>query len=934
MGLEGFIQSGFANPELYEQMYAKYLEDPGSVHSSWRFVFENFEKEPEAPMLPSPVPIPQKVPEQPLPRPQADAMPDIRIYNLIHAYRVHGHLLAKINPIQAKEHPEPDELKLANLGFYESELSMEFPTCGITNEEFLPLRDIITILREIYCSNIGIEYKDRHSPELEHWLQSRIEPSRCQIELSINEKQMILQHLNKSGLFEWFLQTKYVGQKRFSLEGGETLIPIFASIIEKGSQLGMNEFVVGMAHRGRLNVLCNILNKSYENIFSEFEDYYIPEALEGSGDVKYHKGFSSEITSASGEKIKIFLCPNPSHLESVCPVVEGKVRARQTKYNDAELREKYVPILVHGDAALTGQGVVYETMQMSQLRGYETGGTIHIVINNQIGFTTIPEDARSTHYCTDIAKTFGAPVFHVNAENPEACIYATNLAIELRQKFHCDVFIDLNCYRKYGHNEGDEPVFTQPLEYAQIRSKKSIREIYRDQLLHEGVLEKYLAEELEEEFKKGLKEALKKVKEIEPRPHPEEQTDSKEEDLFKKVDSSVPAKTLKDCAKAISKIPSDFNPHKKLKQLIKSREAMIVEGQPIDWGMAELMAYATLLQEGTHIRISGQDSCRGTFSHRHAVWMDQKEEREYYPLKHISANQGHFDIYNSLLSEYAVLGYEYGFSVSYRDALVIWEAQFGDFSNGAQIIIDQYLAPGEQKWGQHSNLVLYLPHGYEGQGPEHSSARMERYLVLCGEDNMTLVNPTTPAQMFHLIRRHMLIPSQVPLIVFTPKGLLRHPECTSDVDELAHGRFEEVLDDPNPPRKTTRLAICSGRIYYDLIEERKKRKADDIAFIRIEQLYPLHTDRLREIIGNYPNIEEFLWVQEEPSNMGAWHQLRPQINRLLPQNKRLLYVGRNRSASPATGSHRRHEQQHAAILKGVFPGGEKLDVNVNLMQRV
>ncbi len=750
MGLEGFIQSGYANARLYEQMYAKYLEDPASVDPSWRVTFENLDKEPEAPTLPSPTPIPQIIGEKEPVRRQAasEAMPELRVYNLIQAYRAHGHLMAKISPIQAKEREEPNELKLSYLGFLESELPEKFPTLGLTKEVFLPLRDIISILKEIYCSDIGIEYMDSPSAELKDWLQRQIEPTRCRVQLSIDQKQMILQHLNKSGLFEWFLQTKYVGQKRFSLEGGETLIPIFAAIIEKGSHLGMREFALGMAHRGRLNVLCNILDKSYSDIFSEFEDFYLPEGMEGSGDVKYHKGFFSEILSASGQRVSITLAPNPSHLESVCPVVEGQVRAWQVKHGDDRLQEKYVPILVHGDAALSGQGVVYETLQMSKLRGYETGGTIHIVINNQIGFTTIPSDGRSTHYCTDIAKTFGCPVFHVNAENPEACIFATNLAVELKQKFHCDVFIDLNCYRKYGHNEGDEPAFTQPLEYALIRNKKSIREIYRDQLFQEGVLEKYMAEELEEEFKRGLKQALKKVKDIEPSAHPLQKKDKKGEDLFVKATTGVSRKTLELCAKAISKIPENFNLHKKLKQLLANRFAMIAENKPIDWGMAELMAYGTLLEEGHHVRISGQDSCRGTFSHRHAVWMDQKEEREYFPLQHISDKQGRFDIYNSPLSEFGVMGFEYGYSVGYRNALVIWEAQFGDFSNGAQTIIDQYLAPGEQKWGQQSNLVLYLPHGYEGQGPEHSSARMERYLTLCGEENMILVSPRRPLRCF------------------------------------------------------------------------------------------------------------------------------------------------------------------------------------------
>lgn len=930
MGLEGFIQSGFANTDLYERMYAQYLEDPSSVDSSWQLVFKDFEKEPTPPALPSPLPIPKGdsevlVSEEEPPPP----LKQIRIFNLIQAYRMHGHLLAKVNPVITHKIPIPLELRPDHLGFSENELTKKFPTCGIAVEEWLPLQDIIKILQEIYCGSIGVEYMDCRNPELERWLQKQVEPSRFKIQLSIDQKQMILQHLNKSSLFEWFLQTKYVGQKRFSLEGGETLIPIMAAILETGSNLGMEEFVIGMAHRGRLNVLCNILDKSYSTIFSEFEDHYVPESFEGSGDVKYHKGFTSEIETASGHQVKLFLSPNPSHLESVNPVVEGISRAKQRTEKDKK-REKVVPILVHGDAALSGQGVVYETMQMGRLRGYSTGGTIHVVINNQIGFTTIPEDARSTHYCTDIARAFDAPVFHVNAEDPEACIYATILAIEIRQRFHCDVFIDMYCYRKYGHNESDEPAFTQPLEYQAIRSKQSLREMYRDQLLHEGVLERYLAEQLEEEFKKGLQQALKKVKELTPQPLKQSENIGEKIDFFKPVKTAVSYKKLSSLTESIFHIPDDFVIHRKLKQLVDSRKAMVLEKKPIDWGMAETLAYATLLDEGTHIRISGQDCGRGTFSHRHAVWMDQEKEREYYPLK----NLGDFEIYNSHLSEMGVLGFEYGYSVSSNKDLIIWEAQFGDFSNGAQVIMDQYISTGEQKWGQNSNLVLFLPHGYEGQGPEHSSARMERFLTLSGEDNIVVVNPTLPAQMFHVLRRQILSDYKKPLVIFTPKGLLRLPECVSSIDDFSKGSFQEVLKDPDPPPKPTRCAICCGRIYYDLAAERKRRKADDIVLLRIEQLYPLNTDKIRDALSEYSDIKEFIWVQEEPSNMGAWNFIRHQLPRLLPAEAKLSYAGRDRSASPATGSYQRHQQQHMAILDAVFPGPEKIDVDVNLMQRV
>ena len=931
MGLDGFIQLGFANAELYEEMYAKFLADPSSVDPSWRLIFNQLEQEPVPPSLPTPKPLPPREVEMPpaehFPAVEHSSSKQIRVFNLIHAFRLHGHLLAQVNPVFASETPAPRELSLEALGFLDSELSELFPTCGLADEAELPLKDLIAILQEIYCGSIGVEYMDLQNPELETWLQEQVEPSRFKIKLSIDQKQMILQHLNKSGLFEWFLQTKYVGQKRFSLEGGETLIPIIATIIETGSQLGMEEFVLGMAHRGRLNVLCNIFDKTYSTIFSEFEDHYTPDSFEGSGDVKYHKGFTSEIETSSGQKVQLFLSPNPSHLESVSPVVEGHVRGKQRTEPD---QEKVVPILVHGDAALSGQGVVYETLQMGRLRGYSTGGTIHLVINNQIGFTTIPSDSRSTHYCTDIAKAFGAPVFHVNAEDPEACIYATNLAIEIRQRFHCDVFIDIICYRKYGHNESDEPAFTQPLEYQVIRGKKSIRELYRDQLLHEGVLERVLAEELEEEFKRGLQQALKKVKEIIQAPQEPLEIPKKRIDLFKPVKTGVPLKKLKMLTELISEIPEGLTLHRKLKQLVQNRRSMVLDDTPIDWGMAETLAYATLLEEGRHIRISGQDSCRGTFSHRHAVWMDQEQEREYYPLQRV----GDITIYNSPLSEMSVLGFEYGYTISRPDALVIWEAQFGDFSNGAQVIIDQYISTSEQKWGQKSSLVMLLPHGYEGQGPEHSSGRMERFLTLGGQDNLVIANPTLPAQMFHLLRRQMHWEASKPLVIFTPKGLLRLPECTSSVKDFTEGSFQEVLDDPNRPKEAKRLAICNGRIYFDLVAEREQRECDDLAIIRIEQLYPLHTDKLRDIIKSYGAVNECIWVQEEPSNMGAWNFVRHQLARLLPLDVKLSYAGRERSASPATGSFRRHDQQRKLIMQTVFPGPEKFDVNVNLMQKV
>jgi len=954
MSLDDFIFSGFIQPDLYDEMYQKFLQDPSQVDASWKDYFSRLNEGEEAPVSPSleepvvsrdsPFSILDEVKSHQLKalkhveRQPVKASDENRILNLIQAYRHHGHLMAKVNPIEAFEKPSPLALNLKYLGFSEDELDKAFPTCGLTEKEHLPLREIVKTLQEIYCGNIGVEYMGFISPEAEMWLQQHIEPSKFKIQLRIDQKQMILQHLNKSGLFEWFLQTKYVGQKRFSLEGGETLIPMVAAIIETGANLGIEQFVVGMAHRGRLNVLCNILDKSYSDIFSEFEDNYIPESFEGSGDVKYHKGFSSEILTTHGHRVQISITPNPSHLESVNPVVEGQVRSLQTQMDDLNDQNRAVPVLIHGDAAISGQGVVYETMQLSDLKGYSTGGSVHIVINNQIGFTTLPAEGRSTLYCTDIAKAFGAPVFHVNAEDPEGCIYATNLAVEMRQKFHCDVFIDLNCYRKYGHNEADEPAFTQPLEYQLIRQKKSIREIYRDDLIQQGILEKYLAEELEEEFKKGLKQALKGTKEL-IRSKPPVKIEKKKIDrkeLFKKTETDVSDSVLKKVAKTISQIPEGFTIHRKLKQIVKKREEMVTkngEDNPIDWGMAETLAYGTLLSEGTSVRISGQDSCRGTFSHRHAIWMDQKKERGYYPLKSLATDKTRFDIYNSPLSEYAVLGFEYGYTLCSPDSLVIWEAQFGDFFNGAQIIVDQYLSTGEQKWGQTSNIVLLLPHGYEGQGPEHSSGRIERFLTLCGDNNLTVANPTTPAQLFHLLRRQIKGEVKRPLIIFSPKALLRHPDCVSTLDGFTEGTFKEVLEDPAAPKSPKRMIFCSGKVYYDLITERERRKVKDVAIYRIEQLYPLNTGLIEELIASHDEVEEFQWVQEEPSNMGPWSYMRPRLQKLLPEGKKIQYIGRERSASPATGSLTVHKHQLRTLLNSVFPE-EKLDVNVGMMHPV
>lgn len=902
---DSLIQSGFDNLSLVDEMYAKFRENPHSVDSSWRKVFA--EEEDRRATAASTGMVSRLLVDQ-------LTSGGVRIYHLINAYRTYGHYLAKVNPIATSQAEEPWQLKLETLGFADEELNTHFPTCGLMKEPTATLREIIAYLRETYCEKIGIEYMGLENPDMEKWLQNQIEPNQFKIALTFEQKKMILQHLNKSELFELFLHTKYTGQKRFSLEGGETLIPVLDAIIEKGSQLGIEEFILGMAHRGRLNVLSNILDKSHADIFSEFEEGYIPDSFEGSGDVKYHKGFSSRVKTSSGT-VQVDMPPNPSHLESVDPVVEGEVYAKQILRKD-ESKQKVLPILVHGDAAISGQGVCYETMQLYDLPGYSTGGTIHIVINNQIGFTTLPKDGRSTHYCTDIARTFRSPVFHVNAEDPEGCVYATLLAIELRQKYRCDVFIDLNCYRKFGHNETDEPAYTQPTQYSLIRQKKPIRELYRDELIRQGILEKQMAESLEKEFKESLQKALNETKI--PRPDTKQSEPKEQKYLFKSYSTGVSKKTLGEITDRISTIPPGFAIHKKLESLVQERKQMGHGDKVIDWGMGETLAYGSLLWEGTSVRLAGQDVCRGTFSHRHAMWVDQSTDQPYFPLQHLKENQGRFDVFNSPLSEYAGLGFEFGYSIGNPKSLVIWEAQFGDFANGAQIIIDQYLSAAEEKWGQKVGLALFLPHGYEGQGPEHSSGRIERFLTLSGDNNMQIVYPTTPAQLFHLLRRQMVLETVKPLVVFTPKGLLRHPACVNKIQDLTKGSFQDILDDPDSPKKAKQLVFCTGRVFYDLDEERKKQKAGDTAIIRIEQLYPLNKDKIQDLLKQYKGIKRYVWVQEEPKNMGAWSYIHSHLGELIP----LEYIGRKCKASPAVGSYALHKYEYAQMMQALF--GKKL----------
>ncbi|MDR3624417.1 MAG: 2-oxoglutarate dehydrogenase E1 component [Chlamydiales bacterium] len=767
-------------------------------------------------------------------------------------------------------------------------------------------------LGNITCGTMRIEF----THQTQEWLQRALEEKSLSSVFTEKEKLELCLQLSRAELFEVFLHTKYVGQKRFSLEGAETLIPMLTTIIEKSADEGARDFVIGMPHRGRLNVLVNVLHKSYAMVFSEFEDDVNKMYFESSGDVKYHKGFSSDIMLRSSHKVHIALAPNASHVESVDPIVEGKVHAKQVKKDDRE-QNQVIPILVHGDAAICGQGIVYETMQLQKLPGYGNGGTIHIIINNKIGFTTIPKDYMSTSYCTDIAKTFDVPVFHVNVEDPEQCLLVSSLAVQLRNQFHTDVFIDLNCYRKYGHNESDDPSFTQPLEYRSIKLKKSIRHLYVQKLLREQSVQEDLVKALEREYSSRLQKELEFIKEtkIENQDVPKAHS----EDLFEKVNTSVSKSILQEVAYKLSSIPQNFHLHKKIVKLMENRLQMIEERQGIDWAMAEQLAFATLLLEKKHVRLSGQDSQRGTFSQRHCVWVDQDKEDEcYIPLNHLKEDQGLFSVYNSPLSEFAILGFEYGYSLSYLEGLVIWEAQYGDFSNEAQVIIDQYIAAGKQKWEKSSNITLFLPHGYEGQGPEHSSGRMERFLQLAGDGNMQIINPTTPAQFFHLLRKQVYKKRSSPLIVFTPKGLLRYEKCKSLLLELSSGKFEEILDDLEKYRSAKILLFCSGRVFYDLILERENRCRSDIAIIRIEQLYPLHEENLKSIISTYQQIEEVFWVQEEPQNMGAWSFMQPRLQQLLNTKHKFGYRGRKEAAVSAVGSHALHLQEYESIMSKVF----------------
>lgn len=896
---------GNAEIGAIESLYHQYMTDKNTVDQSWKQFFEGFE-------------FARKNYEESGEIP-AQVRKEFNVINLINGYRIRGHLFTQTNPVRERRKYTPP-LEPETFGLDQADLDTVFHAGTEIGIGPAKLRDIIAHLKQTYCRSIGAEYMYIRHPKIIAWLQDKMEKSRNTPSFSVDEKKEILNKLTQAVIFENFLHTKFVGQKRFSLEGCETLIPALDALMEEGAELGISDYVIGMAHRGRLNVLANILNKTYEDIFTEFEGALTEDAAY-DGDVKYHMGYSSDQLSNNGKPVHISLTPNPSHLEAVDPVVEGIARAKIDHRHSGD-HAKVCPILIHGDAAIAGQGIVYEVLQMSLLDGYKAGGTVHIVTNNQVGFTTNYLDARSSTYCTDVAKVVLSPVFHVNADDVEAVAFVSKLAIEYRQTFGRDVFIDLLGYRKYGHNEGDEPRFTQPLLYKAIARHPNPREIYVKQLTEQGVIDVDAAKSLEKHFKDELQNKLNMAKQAArakitsflegPWKGIRRGTN---EDFENSPVTAVDKKLFLDIAKKTTQLPSNKKFFTKIENIFKDRQSMI-EKDAYDWAMGELMAYATLMQEGNRVRFSGQDVERGTFSHRHAVVKVEDSEEEYLPLNNFGAPQ-QLEIYNSHLSEYGVLGFEYGYAMASPNALVIWEAQFGDFNNGAQIIIDQFLSSAEYKWRRMNGLVMLLPHGYEGQGPEHSSARLERFLQLGAENNMQIVNTTTPAQQFHVLRRQLRRDFRKPLICFTPKKLLRYPTCISKLEEFTSGGFREILDDSSAKATAIKtIVFCSGKIYYDLDEQRQKNGRKDIAIVRIEQLYPFPANQIQTIIKKYDKANQYIWAQEEPENMGPWMFIDRRFRDLNGRNAgiQLEFIGREEAASPATGFAKMHNKEQQDIL--------------------
>ncbi|MGA4851278.1 multifunctional oxoglutarate decarboxylase/oxoglutarate dehydrogenase thiamine pyrophosphate-binding subunit/dihydrolipoyllysine-residue succinyltransferase subunit [Streptomyces sp. G5(2025)] len=846
-----------------------------------------------------------------------------RVFELIHSYRVRGHVMADTDPLEYKQRKHPD-LDITEHGLTLWDLEREFAVGGFAGKSMMKLRDVLGVLRDSYCRTTGVEFMHIQDPKQRKWLQDRIERQHA-TKPEREEQLRILRRLNAAEAFETFLQTKYVGQKRFSLEGGESVIPLLDAVIDSAAESRLDEVVIGMAHRGRLNVLANIVGKSYAQIFREFEGNLDPKSMHGSGDVKYHLGAEGTFTGLDGEQIKVSLAANPSHLEAVDPVLEGIVRAKQDIINKGGTDFTVLPVALHGDAAFAGQGVVAETLNMSQLRGYRTGGTVHVVINNQVGFTAAPESSRSSMYSTDVARMIEAPIFHVNGDDPEAVVRVARLAFEFRQAFNKDVVIDLICYRRRGHNESDNPAFTQPLMYDLIDKKRSVRKLYTESLIGRGDITLEEAEQALQDYQGQLEKVFTEVREATSQPSPVD-VSGPEAEFPVAVNTAISQEVVKRIAESQVNIPDRVTVHPRLLPQLQRRAAMVEDGT-IDWGMGETLAIGSLLMEGTPVRLAGQDSRRGTFGQRHAVLIDRETGDDYTPLLYLSEEQARFNAYDSLLSEYAAMGFEYGYSLARPESLVMWEAQFGDFVNGAQTVVDEFISSAEQKWGQTSGVTLLLPHGYEGQGPDHSSARPERFLQLCAQNNMTVAMPTLPSNYFHLLRWQVHNPHHKPLVVFTPKWMLRLKAAASKTEEFTSGSFRPVIGDASVEAKAVRKVVfCAGKLYYELDAERQKRGITDTAIIRIERLYPLPGAELQEEISKYPNAEKYLWAQEEPANQGAWpfialnliDHLDLAVGADIPHGERLRRISRPHGSSPAVGSKKRHEQEQAQLLSEVF----------------
>jgi 2-oxoglutarate dehydrogenase E1 component len=921
-----------------EDLYAEYLRDPGSVAPDWRRFFEDASKgngrggngsaqpaaAPPARMAAPVVPVaPRRKPRCAIcGREEEISGLQHRVDQLIRNYRIRGHRLARLDPLGLPR-PQQPELDPAFHGFTPEDLDMPFSAGELTEGNMLTLGQIIERLRNTYCRSIGVQYMHIDNLAVREWLQERMERTENRLQLSREEQIRILTRLTDAAIFEEFIQKKYIGSKSFSLEGAESLIPLLDLAIERAGAQGINEIVIGMAHRGRLNVLANILHKSARLIFREFEDAD-PELNVGRGDVKYHLGYHNDWVTASGHPVHLALCFNPSHLEYVNPVALGRVRAKQDRLGDTS-RDKYMALLIHGDAAFAGEGVVQETLNMSDLEGYHIGGTLHVVVNNQIGFTTTPSEGRSSMYATDVAKMLQSPIFHVNGEDPEAVAQVVNLAMDFRRTFHRDVVIDMYCYRRRGHNEGDEPSFTQPVLYDAIARRKSVREGYLDHLLKLGGISAEEADRIAEERRAHLEEELKVIRTEDPSIRPSilgrvwKSYCGGAETFDEPIVTGLSKERLAQLLEAQTRLPEDFHPHPKIERFLEARRQMAAGEKPLDWSAAEALAFAATAAEGMRIRMSGQDCQRGTFSQRHAVLHDVHDGKCYMPLQHLSENQGPVEIYNSPLSEAGVLGYEYGYSIAYPDALVLWEAQFGDFINVAQVVVDQFIASAEDKWNSLSGLVLLLPHGFEGMGPEHSHARPERFLLLAAEDNIQVAVPTTPAQYFHLLRRQAVSKWRKPLIVMTPKSLLRHPKVVSTLEDLAEGEFHRILADTTVvPSEVKRIILCSGKIAYELEQEREATNRRDVAILRVEQLYPLPDHILMNALEPFPKDAEIVWVQEEPENMGPWPFMRLRFGEYLPGGRKFSGISRPASASPATGSASSHKIEQKQIIRRAF----------------